>query len=195
MALQGKRLQLALAITGAVAWILQGYDQALMNALLTLPSFESTFPSINTATPALAAKHSTLQGTAVALYEVGAAVGALSCFVLGEKFGRKRTTFAAASVVLVGVVLQSTCYQLAQLMVARIVTGLGVGGFTATIPSWVGESASAEARGWLIMLEGSAAIFGIMFVSWMEFGFFFVPDNNPVSWRHVIPESLEDDSR
>ena len=73
MALQGKRLQLALAITGAVAWILQGYDQALMNALLTLPSFEATFPSISTATPELSAKHSTLQGTAVALYEVGAA--------------------------------------------------------------------------------------------------------------------------
>lgn len=29
--LRGKRLQLALAFTGAIAWILQGYDQALMN--------------------------------------------------------------------------------------------------------------------------------------------------------------------
>lgn len=33
------------------------------------------------------------------------------------------------------------------------------------------------------MLEGSAAIFGIMFVSWMEFGFYYVPHDNPVSWR------------
>lgn len=36
------------------------------------------------------------------------------------------------------------------------------------------------------MLEGSAAIFGVMFVSWMEFGFYFVPNNNPVSWRFPI---------
>lgn len=62
MAISGKRLQLALAITGAVAWILQGYDQALMNGLLTLPSFNKTFPSIDTSTHALKAKHSTLEG-------------------------------------------------------------------------------------------------------------------------------------
>lgn len=62
MPLSGKRLQLALAITGAVAWVLQGYDQALMNGLLTLPSFTTTFPAIDTHTAALKAKHSTLEG-------------------------------------------------------------------------------------------------------------------------------------
>jgi MFS family permease len=101
-------------------------------------------------------------GTAVALYEVGAAIGALSCFFLGDYYGRKRPTIGAAIVVLVGVVLQATSFQLAQLIVARIVTGLGVGAFTATLPTWVGESAEADHRGWLIMLEGSGAIFGVM---------------------------------
>lgn len=62
MHLAGKRLQLALAVTGAVAWILQGYDQALMNGLLTLPSFTATFPSIDTSTPELKEEHSTLEG-------------------------------------------------------------------------------------------------------------------------------------
>lgn len=152
MAISGKRLQLSLAITGAVAWILQGYDQALMNGLLTLPSFASQFPSIDTSTPALREKHSTLQGTAVALYEVGAAVGALGCFVIGDWYGRKKTTFGAAIVVLIGVILQATSFELAQLIVARIVTGLGVGSFTATIPSWVGESSEADHRGWLVSL-------------------------------------------
>jgi MFS family permease len=178
MPLVGKRLQLALAVTGAVAWILQGYDQALMNGLLTLPSFTATFPAINTSTHELKAKHSTLEGrphmisvvcyaniltgTAVALYEVGAAIGALSCFFLGDYYGRKRPTIGAAIAVLIGVVLQATSFQLAQLIVARIVTGLGVGAFTATLPTWVGESAEADHRGWLIMLEGSGAIFGVM---------------------------------
>lgn len=154
-----------------------------MNGLLTLPSFISTFKAIDTSTPALDKKNSTLQGTAVALYEVGAAFGALSCFIIGEKFGRKKTTMGAAVVVLIGVILQATAFQLAQLIVARIVTGLGVGTFTATIPSWVGESSNASHRGWLIMLEGSFAIFGVMFVGWLELGFFYVPGNNEVSWR------------
>lgn len=186
--LRGKRLQLALAVTGALAWILQGYDQAMMNGVLTLPSFVKTFPSIDANTPALAAKHSTLQGTAVALYEVGAAIGAVSCFWLGARFGRKRPTVAAAIVVLVGVVLQASSFQLPQLIVARIVTGLGVGAFTATIPSWIAESAEANHRGRLVMIEGSGAIFGVMFVGWLEFGFYFVPHNSAreVSWRFPI---------
>ncbi|KAF2724066.1 hexose transporter [Polychaeton citri CBS 116435] len=187
MAIQGKRLQLTLAITGATAWILQGFDQALMNGILTLPSFTETFPSIDTSTPELDKQHSTLTGTAVALYEVGAAVGALSCYFIGEYFGRKRTTFGAAVVVLIGVIIQSTSYQLAQLIVGRIIVGLGVGSFTATIPSWVGESSTeAGHRGWLVMLEGSAAIFGIVMIGWIELGLYFVPNNNAVSWRFPI---------
>lgn len=156
--LRGQRLQLTVAITGAIAWILQGYDQALMNGLLTLPSFIATFPAIDTSTPELDAKNATLQGTTVALYEVGAAVGALGCFFIGDAYGRKRPTIGAAIVVLIGVILQATSFQLPQLIVARIVTGLGVGSFTATIPSWVGESSEANHRGWLIMLEGSGAM-------------------------------------
>ena len=163
-----------------------GYDQALMNGLLTLPTFTATFEEINTSTPRLKAEHSTLQGTAVALYEVGAAFGALSMFWIGDYFGRKRPTAGAAVVVLIGVLLQATSFQLAQLIVARIVTGIGVGAFTATLPTWVGESSEANHRGWLIMLEGSGAIFGVMFVGWLELGFYFVPGNNEVSWRFPI---------
>lgn len=106
--LRGRRLQLSLAVTAAVAWILQGYDQALMNGLLTLPTFEQTFPEIDTTHYK---GRATLQGTAVALYEVGAALGALSCFFIGDKYGRKRPTIGAAIVVLVGVVIQTSSYQ------------------------------------------------------------------------------------
>lgn len=56
---RGRRLRLFLAITGAIAFILQGYDQALMNGLLTLPTFEQTFPAINTSADK---NNSTLQG-------------------------------------------------------------------------------------------------------------------------------------
>lgn len=182
---RGARLRYALAFTGAAAWILQGYDQGVMNGLLTLPTFYNQFPSINTSTPELDSKNATLQGTAVALYEVGAAFGALACFFLGDRFGRKWTTSGGAAVVLIGVILQTTSFQLAQLIVARIVTGLGVGSFTANIPTWVGESSDAHQRGGLIMIEGSAAIFGVMFVGWLEFGFYFIRQNE-VAWRFPI---------
>ncbi|EME42495.1 hypothetical protein DOTSEDRAFT_73361 [Dothistroma septosporum NZE10] len=185
MQFRGARLRYALAFTGAAAWVLQGYDQGVMNGLLTLPTFTAQFPSIDTSTAELESKNSTLQGTVVALYEVGAAFGALACYFLGDRFGRKWTTFGGAVIVLIGVILQTTSFQLAQLIVARIVTGLGVGSFTANIPTWVGESSEAHQRGSLIMIEGSAAIFGVMFVGWLEFGFYFIRQNE-VAWRFPI---------
>lgn len=63
--LSGFRLQLTLALTAAVSFVLQGWDQALMNGLLTLPSFTATFKSIDTSTPELEARNSTLQGECI----------------------------------------------------------------------------------------------------------------------------------
>ncbi|RMZ12808.1 hypothetical protein D0862_02542 [Hortaea werneckii] len=150
----------------------------------SLPSFIDTFSAIDTSTPNLEEKNSTLQGTAVALYEVRAAIGALAMFFIGDWYGRKMPAVGAVVLVLIGVILQAASFDLAQLIVARIVTGLGVGALTATIPSWVGESADANRRGWLIMLEGSGAIF----VGWLQLGFYFVPHNSAqeVSWRFPI---------
>jgi MFS family permease len=62
-------------------------------------------------------------GTTVAIYEVGCAIGALSCVILGDILGRRRTIFLAGCIVIVGVILQATPFQLGQLIVARVITG------------------------------------------------------------------------
>lgn len=122
---RGARLGLLLGISGAVAFILQGYDQALMNGLLTLPSFLRIFPEMDTTTASGGIKHhnSTIQGTVVAIYEAGAAFGALSCFFIGDWLGRRKTIQLGTATVLVGTALQSTPFGLAQLILGRIVTG------------------------------------------------------------------------
>jgi hypothetical protein len=55
--LTGKRLQYALALNGALGWVLAGYDEAMMNGLLALPAFGNAFPTI-----ASSANDSLLQG-------------------------------------------------------------------------------------------------------------------------------------
>lgn len=67
-------------------------------------------------------------GTTVAIYEVGCALGALSCMFIGDKLGRRKTIFLAGCVVIVGVILQATPFALAQLIVARVVTGTFIPG-------------------------------------------------------------------
>jgi MFS family permease len=123
---RGSRLGFYLGVSGAVAFILQGYDQAFMNGLLTLPSFLHVFPSMDTTTTTGSTKdhNSTIQGTVVAIYEAGCAFGALSCFLIGDFVGRRRTIQLAAAVVLVGITLQATAFSLGQLIVGRIIAGM-----------------------------------------------------------------------
>ncbi|KAH0359703.1 hypothetical protein KCU65_g9796, partial [Aureobasidium melanogenum] len=74
---------------------------------------------------------------------------------------------------------------LGQLIAARVITGLGVGAFTATVPMWVTGCSNAHNRGKMVMLEGMFAIGGVAFAVWLDFGFFFL-ENNSANWRFPI---------
>ncbi|KAF7114907.1 hypothetical protein CNMCM5793_000677 [Aspergillus hiratsukae] len=174
--LRGRSLTIVMSVIAATAFALQGYDQAVANGLLTLPTFLQTFPET---------KDPTIQGTTVAIYEVGCALGALSCAFIGDILGRRRMIFVAGSTALVGITLQATPFTLAQLIVARVITGLGVGAFTATVPMYVSECVSAQKRGRRVLTQGFFAIGGIVIASWLEFGLYFVKGNS-VNWRFPI---------
>lgn len=62
--LRGKSLSLVIGLVGAVGFILQGYDQAVANGLLTLGSFIAVFPQIDTVNTSGSEKahNSTIQG-------------------------------------------------------------------------------------------------------------------------------------
>jgi len=64
MALRGKSLSLVIGLVGAVGFVLQGYDQAVANGLLTLGSFIAVFPQIDTVhtTGSQKSHNSTIQG-------------------------------------------------------------------------------------------------------------------------------------
>ena len=54
-------------------------------------------------------------------------MGALSNLWIGDKLGRRRTIVLGGVVMMVGAILQATSYSYAQILVARVVTGLGNG--------------------------------------------------------------------
>lgn len=184
--LRGFKLNLAIALSGACAWILQGYDQAVMNGLLTMTLFQEQFPVLNSARPGVDTAHASLiKGTIVSIYELGCAAGCVSCFFLGDRFGRKRMILAFATLTIIGVIIQVSSFQIAQLAVGRVITGCGVGGFTATIPMWISECSSARLRGKLVAICGAMAISGVCLASWIDFGFYFVK-HSAVNWRMPI---------
>lgn len=60
----------------------------------------------------------------MAIYEIGCALGALSCFRVGDMFGRRKVVFAASLVVILGATIQASAYWLPQLIVSRLINGM-----------------------------------------------------------------------
>ncbi len=73
LGLRGTNLNKAIAIIAGFDFFLFGYDQGVMGGLLTLGSFVKTFPEIDVggAAPEDRGHVSTIQGIAVASYNVG----------------------------------------------------------------------------------------------------------------------------
>ncbi|EGV62814.1 hypothetical protein PSN45_000912 [Yamadazyma tenuis] len=185
--MQGKKLHLAVAIMCGVGFILFGYDQGVMGSLLTLGHFRETFPEIDTVTYGYS--RSAFQGFAIGIYEIGCFASALSTIWLGDKYGRIKLVFAGCFIMMIGGALQACAFHISHLIVARVVTGLGNGFITSTVPVWQSEIAKPEQRGKLICIHGALIAGGIAISYWVDFAFYFTRNLHPhqaVSWRFPI---------
>ena len=70
----------------------------------------------------------------------------------------------------IGALLQCTSYSLPHLIVGRIITGVGNGMNTSTVPTWQSESSKAHDRGKMVMIEGMLITAGITLSYWVNYG-------------------------
>lgn len=104
-----------------------------MSGLLTGAAFTRQFPEINTTT---GNGSDSLQGLVVAIYEIGCFAGSLLCLFAGERLGRKNCIWLGCLILTIGAVLQAAAYGIPQMIVGRIVAGVGNGMNTSTIRSF-----------------------------------------------------------
>jgi MFS family permease len=104
---------------------------------------------------------------------------------LGNWLGRKRAVILGTSIIVVGATIQTASFSLAQLIVARVFTGLGTGINTSTIPMWQSETAKPHHRGRMVMIETSLVVFGVMLADYVDLGFLFLEPSS-ISWRFPI---------
>ncbi|KAK1059654.1 hypothetical protein LTR74_012489 [Friedmanniomyces endolithicus] len=72
------------------------------------------------------------------------------------------------------------------MIVGRILSGIGIGFNTTTIPIWQSETCLRPAlRGKLVAIELVCLIFGFVLTNWMNFGFTYMPTSQ-VSWRFPL---------
>ncbi|KAF5859133.1 hypothetical protein ETB97_003274 [Aspergillus alliaceus] len=187
--LRGRALNLAISSLGSLDFLLFGYDQGVTGGLLDLPSFYKYFPDINPLrveedTPEFSRLRLN-QGIAVASYNLGCFIGAILTIFIGNPLGRRRTIFCGCITMATGALLQSTAFHLPHFIVARIVTGIGNGMNTSTVPTWQSESSKAHDRGKMVMIEGMLITAGITLSYWINYGFSFIPDSE-VAWRFPL---------
>ncbi|GAB1208491.1 hypothetical protein APSETT445_007242 [Aspergillus pseudonomiae] len=80
------------------------------------------------------------------------------------------TLFLAAVIVVIGELLETSAYKIAQLTVGRVVLGIGVGQLSATVPVFQAECSSAKNRGQHVVVDGICMVLGFVLCNWIDFG-------------------------
>ncbi|KAK7202877.1 general substrate transporter [Myxozyma melibiosi] len=159
--MRGMKLQVLITLACSSGFLLFGYDQGVFSGVNVSPYFVETFNNPD----------SDLLGTISAIYDIGAAFGAISCMIFGNNLGRKRIIMLGCLICSVGAALQGSAKTVAQLIVGRIVGGFGVGQLTSTIGIWQAETSEAHNRGALMSIELVLCAIGLLLAQWINYGF------------------------
>ncbi|EIN05725.1 general substrate transporter [Punctularia strigosozonata HHB-11173 SS5] len=159
-------------------FLLLGYDQGVMSGIIGADNqFGRDFGHPD----------ATDQGFIVPFIltqDIGCVVGSLIIFVWGETIGRKRSIMSGASIMLVGTAILTSSTTRAQLYVGRIVTGIGNGFNSSSIPVYQSETCGGHIRGALVCLNSTITILGLVIAYWLDYGMSFV--EGPSQWRLPI---------
>jgi MFS family permease len=101
----------------------------VLGAVISLPSFRETFndPDPN------------LEGIFASIYYIGCFVGAILAFFTAERFSRKGRLMWGMWIMVVGTILQTASFEKVQMILSRVVTGIGNGINTCAVPMWQAE--------------------------------------------------------
>ncbi|GMM27699.1 glucose-inactivated glycerol proton symporter [Martiniozyma asiatica (nom. inval.)] len=185
--LKGTRLQILITLSCVIGFSLFGYDQGLMSGIITAPQFIETFPAVGGESH----RATVIQGAVTSCYELGCFFGALCAMYFGSKWGRRYLIILGSFIIIIGTLISILPFQghwpLGQFVIARVITGVGNGFNTATIPMYQAELSDPKYRGRLVNLEGSFVAVGTLIAYWIDFGLSYC--SGSISWR--LPISLQ----
>ncbi|KAI8316674.1 Sugar transporter STL1 [Colletotrichum sp. SAR11_59] len=153
---RGKGLQMGVTICCLIAFVLFGYDQGVFGGILQMEDWLDQFnhPSDSET------------GIIVSCYNLGCLAGCVLNFIFGETLGRRKTIWTAMALVIIGATLQASAFTVPHLVIGRLVTGLGTGMKTSTVPMYQSELCDRKYRGRLVSAETLFVGVGIVFAYW-----------------------------
>jgi MFS transporter, SP family, sugar:H+ symporter len=142
------RRAVVLSVAAAVGGFLFGFDSSVING--AVQSIETEYT-----------REPFLTGFVVAVALLGCAVGAILAGVLSDRFGRLRVMLLGAVMFLVSSVGSALTFSVPDLIVWRVLGGLGIGIASVVAPAYIAEVAPRQIRGSLASLQQLAITLGI----------------------------------
>jgi len=137
-----------ISFIAALGGVLYGYDMGIIAAAVI---FVKNSFALSTG----------MEELVVSIVLVGAMIGAMVGGAVADRIGRRATLVWAAGIFIAGSVLAPLSPNVATLIVARAIIGMGIGFTSVTAPVYVSELAPPQSRGMLIGLYQFALTMGI----------------------------------
>ncbi|KAG9252999.1 general substrate transporter [Emericellopsis atlantica] len=174
----------------AMGSLLFGYDSAFIGTTIARKSFVRDF-NIHES------EAKSISSNITASFQAGAFFGAIFCFLVTEKIGRKWALMISNAIFLVGaIIMTAATHQLSYIYAGRILTGLACGAITATVPSYIAELSISSIRGILTGLFEVTYQSGSLIGFWINYGINQNMDpTSTTTWRvpmavQIIPSGL-----
>lgn len=146
-----QRKVIAVSIAAALGGFLFGFDTAVINGAVDALAGNVSGFDLGVG----------LKGFAVSSALIGCAVGAWFAGPIANKYGRIPVMVAAAVMFLVSAIGSGLAFGVIDLIVWRVVGGLGVGAASVIAPAYIAEVSPAKIRGRLGSLQQLAIVTGI----------------------------------
>ena len=118
-------------------------------------------------------------------YSLAACVTSLIVGTFAFKIGRRGTVILGCVAAVIGSIIQSASYSVAQLIVGRICTGFAIGCISSAVPTYLSETGVGVGdRGPANALNAIMLISGVPIAYWIDYG--FTQMQNQISWRLPI---------
>ncbi|KAI9318775.1 general substrate transporter [Dichotomocladium elegans] len=161
----------------ALGSFLFGYDSGVIGGVLIQTYFLTAHGNPNASTT----------GAIVALFNVGAFLGACVSATCANKFSRKRTIQIGSFFAAVGGAVQTASINAGMFIAGRLIIGIGIGLLSMTVPLYQAEIATPSIRGFTVGLSQQFIGFGGLVATWVIYGCNDFTSN--VQWQ--IPIGLQ----
>ncbi|TFK56383.1 general substrate transporter [Heliocybe sulcata] len=171
---------LRIILTLTLGSLTYGYGLSVISNTIGQPGFLSYF-NLTTNT----SYENQIVGGVNGLFMAGGVFGCITAAWMSNRYGRKRTMNVSAAICIIGGALQTGSIDAAMFLVARFITGWGMGTMAVVIPIFQGEVSPPGSRGLFVGQHGSWIVTGYAIAGWIGVGTYY-SSNPSFQWRFPI---------